>query len=163
MSKKYDFSLFVPGVKVRKKTNTPFKSTFQVNTIATLLTNPHTGLPGASFVEDVSIVDLRRLKPASEGNGSTKTASNQTQVAAKDQRPCPCCGQTRPYPTEPGEWQFCEQPYILPKRWASVTVKLPAADDRDGQEGLRLWQNGEMIWWPSNSEWRKVEGFAKTT
>lgn len=70
---------------------------------------------------------------------------------------CPCCNQPRPCPTEPGEWEYCEAPYFRPQKWVRVSVKKPLPDDREGQEGLRLWCNGEMIWWPSNVTWRKVE------
>jgi hypothetical protein len=66
MGKKYDYSLFQPGIRVRKKVRNPFKSSFLVNTIAALTTSPYTGLPAATFKEDTSIVDLRRLKPADE-------------------------------------------------------------------------------------------------
>lgn len=79
----------------------------------------------------------------------------------KNIKPCSCCGQLRPYPTEPGKWQFSEnvayESYGYKVTWTDVEVKLPLIDDRDGQEGLRLWQHGKMVWWPSNCAWRKVE------
>jgi len=73
-----------------------------------------------------------------------------------NQSHCPCCNQLRPFPTEPGEWEFCESPYLEPQRWCRVSVKLPLDDDRDGPDGLRIWHNGEMIWWPNYATWRKV-------
>jgi hypothetical protein len=42
-------------------------------------------------------------------------------------------------------------------KWIRVTIKKPEPNDRDGQEGLRVWQNGEIVWWPSHCAWRKVE------
>jgi hypothetical protein len=59
-----------------------------------------------------------------------------------------------PFPTEPGEWEYSER--IYENQFHRVSVKLPLPDDRDGQEGLRLWKDGEMIWWPSQATWRKI-------
>lgn len=73
-----------------------------------------------------------------------------------NQKPCPCCGQLRPFPTEVGEWEYTPEIYFENPRWFRVTVKLPEPNDRDGQEGLRLWMNGEIVWWPNNCTWRKV-------
>lgn len=73
-----------------------------------------------------------------------------------NQKHCTCCGQSQPFPTEPGEWEYTEQVYMDNPYWAKVTVKLPEPDDETGQSGLRLWQNGEMIWWPNNCAWRKL-------
>jgi len=72
---------------------------------------------------------------------------------------CPCCGQPRPVPTEPGEWEYMISPTMPPDltKWIRVTIKKPEPNDRDGQEGLRVWQNGEIVWWPSHCAWRKVE------
>jgi hypothetical protein len=77
----------------------------------------------------------------------------------KNVSPCPCCGQLRPFPTEPGEWEYASTFTIFlgDPKWHRATIKLPAQDDRDGQEGLRIWENGEMIWWPAKCTWRKVE------
>jgi hypothetical protein len=70
---------------------------------------------------------------------------------------CPCCGQLRPVPTEPGEWEFSENIYFDNPTWVRVTIKLPEANDEDGQYGLRIWKDGKKIWWPCTSAWRKVE------
>ncbi len=43
--------------RVRKKSNKPFKSGFQINTIKGTAINPHTNKPAFIFVEDDSIVD----------------------------------------------------------------------------------------------------------
>jgi len=68
---------------------------------------------------------------------------------------CPCCGQPRPFPTEEGEWEVNEQPYCSDGNWMRVSVRKPLPDDRDGQDGLRLWHRGKMIWWPTG-QWRKA-------
>ncbi len=66
-----------------------------------------------------------------------------------DIRPCECCGQSRPYPTRPGRWQY--KLYGLGK-WVPVTVKY---DD----EGLTMTHDGESLpdWWPNNAQWQKIE------
>ncbi len=70
---------------------------------------------------------------------------------------CPCCGQEVPFPTEPGEWEYCEYPSTSNPKWNRVSVRLPESDDRFGSDGLRLWKDDEMIWWPSGyTAWRKV-------
>jgi hypothetical protein len=76
-----------------------------------------------------------------------------------NESPCTCCGQVRPYPTEPGEWEYCELIFMPADKqfWQRVTVKKPDANDRDGQEGLRLWEDGKMIWWPALAAWRKIQ------
>lgn len=73
-----------------------------------------------------------------------------------NEKDCPCCGQKRPFPTEPGNWEYCEAPYFEPQVWVRVSVELPAEDDREGPYGLRLWKDGEVIWWPNHCAWRKV-------
>jgi hypothetical protein len=72
-------------------------------------------------------------------------------------RPCPCCGQPRLVPTEPGEWEYCEFIRAEKPIWVRVSIKLPEFDDKYGQDGLRIWQDGKMVWWPSHCAWRKVE------
>lgn len=47
------------GKKVVKKSNKKFKSGEKINTIKSVLINPHTSLPAYSFEEDDSIVDQR--------------------------------------------------------------------------------------------------------
>jgi len=74
----------------------------------------------------------------------------------KNIKKCSCCGQLRPTPTEPGEWEYSRTINFETPKWIRVTVTLPESNDRDGQEGLRLWENGEMIWWPDNVAWRKL-------
>ena len=72
---------------------------------------------------------------------------------------CHCCGQLRPFPTEPGIWEFNES-VTMPNSemyWVRAEVKHPLPDDRDGPIGLRLWVAGKMVWWPNKAAWRKVE------
>lgn len=69
---------------------------------------------------------------------------------------CHCCGQNRPFPTERGEWEFCEMPTSPKAHWVRCTIQNPLPDDRDGPDGLRLWVNDEMMWWPKNAAWRKI-------
>lgn len=68
---------------------------------------------------------------------------------------CHCCGQSRPYPTAPGVWEYCEHPSIYagdPQRWVKVNI-VP------GEEGLLVIPVGgkEPIWWPNNAAWRKAD------
>lgn len=70
---------------------------------------------------------------------------------------CNCCGQQRPYPTEPGKWEYATDPALadmMGKKliWNPVIVK---ADE----EGMTITPVGEdePIWWPNNAMWRKVE------
>ena len=60
---------------------------------------------------------------------------------------CPCCGQPRPYPTEPCEWKY--KTYCS---WYHVTVKQE-------EEGLTMTHEGETepAWWPENAEWVKLD------
>ena len=44
---------------VCKRSGKPFKSGRRINTVAGETTNPHSGKPGYTFVEDDSIVDVR--------------------------------------------------------------------------------------------------------
>ncbi len=74
----------------------------------------------------------------------------------KNIKKCCCCGQLRPYPTEPGEWEYSEDVYFANPTWIRVSVKLPERDDEEGQYGLRLWKDGKIVWWPTNSAWRKI-------
>ena len=69
---------------------------------------------------------------------------------------CSCCGQPRPYPTEPGEWEYCNWITGNSPVWIRVSVKLAEKDDAERYgDGLRLWESGKMIWWPNNCAWRK--------
>lgn len=63
----------VIGKKVWKNPKTtskfspkPFKSTFQVNTVKSVVTSPHTGKPAFTFEEDDSIVDCSKCSFAPE-------------------------------------------------------------------------------------------------
>ena len=80
----------------------------------------------------------------------------QPEENGNNKKQCPCCGQLRPFPTEPGEWEYTEEIYFENPRWTTVSVRYPELNDRDGAEGLRLWKDGEMIWWPSSCAWRKL-------
>lgn len=62
---------------------------------------------------------------------------------------CPCCGQIRPYPTEPGIWEYCEYPTTTKQYWNRVEIKK--TDD-----GLVIIKDGEEVWWPDMAMWRKV-------
>jgi len=64
-------------------------------------------------------------------------------------RPCECCGQSRPYPTEPGRWKYKIRPEGF---WHNVTVK-------EHEEGLTITPDGESepMWWPSNAQWEEIE------
>lgn len=70
-------------------------------------------------------------------------------MKTKNIEPCPCCGQLRPYPTEPGRWRY--KTYGLGD-WYTVTVKQ---DD----EGLTMTHDGETKpdWWPGNAEWEQIK------
>ena len=82
----------------------------------------------------------------------------------KNFRPCPTCGQIRPFPTEPGKWEFhesitLEESCDMP--WTPCEVKLPQKGERYFEDGgLRLWveEHDEPVWWPQRgAAWRKVE------
>lgn len=70
----------------------------------------------------------------------------------KNTKPCPCCNQTRPYPTDTGIWEYCEYPVMPASFWVRVTVKRT-------EDGLTITPEGqnEPIWWPSMASWRKIE------
>ncbi len=78
-------------------------------------------------------------------------------------RDCHCCGQPRPYPREPGKWEYLESPTMTREdgstyhKWQRVNV-IAHNDDYEGPS-LRIIPEGETepIWWPSNCAWRKVE------
>ena len=74
----------------------------------------------------------------------------------KDEEICPCCGEMRPYPTEPGRWRFRQHPYMWDDfgdkwPWRTVTVK-------PDPEGLTITEDGkkEPMNWPDNAVWRKL-------
>lgn len=52
--------IYVPGTKVKKTSDRPFKSQLRVNTIKYVTTHEETGLPGYKFEEDDSVVECRR-------------------------------------------------------------------------------------------------------
>lgn len=79
------------------------------------------------------------------------------KTTKKNESQCSCCGQMRPFPTEPGEWEYSQNANWDNPTWQSVTVKLPLKNDRDGGDGLRLWQDGNLVWWPCNCAWRKIK------
>lgn len=46
------------GMSVKKKSNNPFKSTFKINTVKSVVINPNTDKPAFAFHEDDSVVDI---------------------------------------------------------------------------------------------------------
>lgn len=53
-------------MKVKKKSNRPFKSMLKVNTVKEIVTNPYTGKLAYSFIEDNSIVDINKCEIVKE-------------------------------------------------------------------------------------------------
>lgn len=49
------------GLKVRKRSNKPFKSGEKVNTVKDVIRNPNTQLWAVSFLEDDSVVDVKQV------------------------------------------------------------------------------------------------------
>jgi len=79
----------------------------------------------------------------------TKNSRSGCMVDKPNIIPCSCCGQDRPYPTEPGRWRY--KTYGM-GGWYNVTVKR---DD----EGLTITPDDEdePIWWPSNAQWEQLD------
>lgn len=67
---------------------------------------------------------------------------------------CSCCGQERPFPTEPGIWEFCEDP-LFNHDWVRCIIERHEYPE----EGMTVTPIGsdEPIWWPKDAKWRKVE------
>jgi hypothetical protein len=64
-----------------------------------------------------------------------------------NEKRCPFCGQQRPFPTEPGKWEYT---HPIKEEWISVEARL--------EEGiLRLFLEGDdkPLWWPNYAIWRK--------
>jgi len=85
-----------------------------------------------------------------------------TTVLSKNERLCYTCGQATPFPSEPGEWEYNEHvtyPEDVGPGWRRAQIRVPAPNDRDGDEGLRFhpYTKGkpskEPHWWP-NAAWR---------
>lgn len=76
---------------------------------------------------------------------------NQEKKEYKNMKPCTCCGQLMPYPTEPGKWEFKR---AGEEKWIKVTIRLP----KDG-EGLLIYKgkSKEPMWWPDTCEWRQIK------
>lgn len=75
-------------------------------------------------------------------------------MTEKNKTPCPCCGQQRTYPLEPGKWKYrAGLDYF---DWRIVTVKR---EIYDGEEVLTMTHESETEpdWWPENVKWEKVE------
>lgn len=53
--------------KVWKKSRKPFKSGKKVNTVKEVTTNPNTGMPAYTFLEDDSVVDIRTCEDVPQG------------------------------------------------------------------------------------------------
>jgi len=52
----------IDGLKVKKDTGKPFKSTFKVNTVKSEIIHPITGRPAYTFYEDDSYVEVRMCR-----------------------------------------------------------------------------------------------------
>jgi len=70
---------------------------------------------------------------------------------------CHACDSLRPYPTEPGEWEYLEDPGMRralesPEHWKRVTVKA-------NPEGMTITEHGKTVprWWPTTAKWRPYE------
>jgi len=70
---------------------------------------------------------------------------------------CHACDSLRPFPTEPGEWEYLEEPGFQRMKggiehWRRVTVKT-------NEEGITITPHGETepVWWPSRAQWRPYE------
>ncbi len=88
------------------------------------------------------IAALARVGPEKE---TTKT---------QNVKPCGTCGQLRPYPTEPGEWEYNELVWHESGAWNRVTVRKSP----DGLS-LEIVPKGatQPIWWPQGgAAWRQV-------
>ena len=84
---------------------------------------------------------------------------------AANVKECPCCRQLRPFPTEPGEWEYREKGN---KIWTRATIKLATGSEfSDCEPGNLLFYCHEIMnaidfedrhpgphWWPVDAEWR---------
>lgn len=52
------------GQRVIKKSLRPFKSTFQINTVKSVVNHPQLNIPAFTFEEDASYVECRRCESA---------------------------------------------------------------------------------------------------
>jgi len=94
-------------------------------------------------------------------------------------RPCECCGQLRPYPTEPDEvWEFIGMVELRrhgsDAKWTQIrTVRgyeydnpvlwiIPTNPEEYFEQDLKeMGDDPDLrIWWPSNVMWRKVDGIS---
>jgi hypothetical protein len=66
-------------------------------------------------------------------------------------RPCPCCGQDRLYPTEPGFWEYKDQMMTYWKQVETAWVYEPSEAKYLGIFEL----DGTQIWWPNNVKWQE--------
>ena len=68
-----------------------------------------------------------------------------------DIKMCECCGQCRPFPTNPGKWEY-KSTFFSDTHWQQVEIL-------QDKEGLIMIPFGEKkpTWWPPNVEWRKIE------
>lgn len=58
--KSEEYAQSLMGHKVVKESGKPFKSRNKINTVQSITTNPKTGLPAFTFIEDESIVDAHQ-------------------------------------------------------------------------------------------------------
>ncbi len=77
----------------------------------------------------------------------------------KNTKPCDCCGQERPCPTEPGIWEYNENVTMRYGKWVRVTIVAPPEDEREYDDDLHMYHDGDTkpAWWPQHgAAWRKV-------
>lgn len=79
------------------------------------------------------------------------------KVDTSDMRACPCCGQPRAYPTQPGRWEYNTHitfPPDLQGRnggWEKCTIKACTDEDCDAPAGA-------LLFFPDRDE-REIEGY----
>ena len=94
----------------------------------------------------------------------------------KDIKPCECCGQDRPHPTEPDEiWEFISLAELSYYGSEAVWTQVRTVREYEYEEPVLciepanpekyfariIDEDGELprdlrIWWPSNVIWRKI-------
>jgi hypothetical protein len=76
----------------------------------------------------------------------------------ENMNPCPCCGQMRPFPTEPGRWEY-GYPYLL-NEWKKCSVKISTGEEhREVPPGeLLFYPDGREgpCEWPEYRAWKKL-------
>lgn len=76
---------------------------------------------------------------------------------------CPCCGQVRPYPTEPGAWEYLESPGLARAMHLNgkicrvpgwIPVDVVKSEEGEGLLCIPVGEH-EPIWWPDQAMWRR--------